>query len=182
MTILQHRDYQGDVKFDGENLVIRILHIDDFITTQVDRASEAQAAFAELVDDYIETCEEVGKPPNKPFKGSFNVRMSPTLHRQAAFAAAAMGETLNSFVVNAIEEQLKASEIDKGVAQRMTEYAMLHHSHARQEAHSAWQAVSAMDIDTMPLAEIHTLRSIFSERPVAPKGWMIGNVRSWSRR
>lgn len=180
MTILQHRDYQGEVKFDGESLVIRILHIDDFITTQVDRASDAQAAFAELVDDYIETCAEVGKQPNKPFKGSFNVRMSPALHRRAAFAAAARGETLNSFVVTAIEESLRADEIDNNVARGITEYVM-HHSRMR-EAHSAWKVVSEMHLDVEPTLEFQGLRRYFSERPLMPEGWIGPVAKAWSPR
>jgi predicted HicB family RNase H-like nuclease len=140
MTILEHRDYQGEVKFDGDRLLIRILHIDDFITTETDRASEAQAAFVELVDDYIETCEQLGKQPNKPFKGSFNVRMPPKLHKQAAFAAVAASETLNAFVVSAIEERLRSDKVDlisQGVARAMADYAM--HS-SRREITSQWSS------------------------------------------
>jgi hypothetical protein len=53
MTVLQYLDYQGEVVFDEDHLVVRVLHIDDFITTNVDSASEAHAAFVELVDDYV---------------------------------------------------------------------------------------------------------------------------------
>ncbi|WP_141742783.1 toxin-antitoxin system HicB family antitoxin, partial [Oligella sp. HMSC05A10] len=31
-------------------------------------------------------CGELGKKPDVPFKGTFNVRISPVLHRQAAIA------------------------------------------------------------------------------------------------
>jgi DNA end-binding protein Ku len=106
MSLLRHKDYQGEVEFDEGRLIVRVLHIDDLITTEVDIASEAQAAFVELVEDYVTTCLELGKQPCKPFKGSFNVRVSPNLHKQVAFAAIEDGETLNSFVVSAIEEKI----------------------------------------------------------------------------
>ncbi|HEX2655200.1 MAG TPA: type II toxin-antitoxin system HicB family antitoxin, partial [Xanthobacteraceae bacterium] len=102
-------DYQGTVDFQNGRLVIRVLHIDDFITTECDSASGTQAAFEELVDDYIATCVELKKEPSKPFKGSFNVRLSPELHKRAAMTAAERDETLNTFVVNAIEHYIEAS-------------------------------------------------------------------------
>jgi predicted HicB family RNase H-like nuclease len=140
MTVLQYLEYQGEVVFDEDHLVVRILHIDDFITTNVDNASEAHAAFAELVDDYITSCRELGKEPCKPFKGSFNVRMAPKLHKQVAFAAAASGQSLNAYVVQAIEDQLHANEVDaisNSVARTMAEYVM-QRSQRRQKA-SQWQ-------------------------------------------
>jgi predicted HicB family RNase H-like nuclease len=140
MTVLQYLDYQGEVVFDEDHLVVRILHIDDFITTNVDSASQAHAAFVELVDDYIASCRELGKEPCKPFKGSFNVRMAPKLHKQVAFAAAAADQSLNSYVVQAIEDRLHANEVDaisNSVARTMAEY-MMHRSQRRQEA-SPWQ-------------------------------------------
>jgi len=110
MNVLRYRDYQGEVEFDEDKLIIRLLHIDDLITTEVDSASEAQAAFVELVDDYVASCIALGKEPGKPFKGSFNVRVPPGLHKQAAFMALEEGETLNSFVVSAMEEKLHADQ------------------------------------------------------------------------
>jgi predicted HicB family RNase H-like nuclease len=149
MTVLQYLEYQGDVVFDEDHLVVRILHIDDFITTNVDNASEAHAAFVELVDDYIASCQELGKEPCKPFKGSFNVRMAPKLHKQVAFAAAAAGQSLNSYVVQALEDELHANEVDaisNSVARTMAEYVM-QRSQRRQEA-SPWQFLdSDMPVD-----------------------------------
>jgi non-homologous end joining protein Ku/predicted HicB family RNase H-like nuclease len=108
MSVLRYKDYQGAVEFDDGRLIVRLLHIDDLITTEIDRASEAQAAFTELVDDYLASCVEVGKQASKPFKGSFNVRVPPNLHKRAAFAAMEEGETLNAFVLSALENKLVA--------------------------------------------------------------------------
>ena len=38
---------------------------------------------------YLEFCAETGKQPEKPFKGSFNVRIGADLHRKATLAASA---------------------------------------------------------------------------------------------
>lgn len=106
MSTVRYRDYQGAVEFEDGKLIIRILHIDDLITTEVESAADVEGAFAELVNDYLATCAEVGKEPARPFKGLFNVRVPPELHRQAAFAAAREELTLNSYVTAALEEKL----------------------------------------------------------------------------
>ena len=92
MSTLYYKDYQGSVAFEDGRLVIQILHIEDSVSATCDLASEAQATFEVLVDDYIET---------------FNVRIGPELHRQAALAAADAGETLNAWVIGAAQERLR---------------------------------------------------------------------------
>lgn len=47
------------------------------------------------------------REPNKPFKGSFNVRISPDLHRKVAEQAAQSGMTLNQFVRKAVESAVQ---------------------------------------------------------------------------
>lgn len=110
MTTLRYKDFQGSVEFEDGSLIVTILHIDDLVTTTCDKASDAQAAFEELVDDYLATCEAVGKEPCRPFKGSFNVRVSPSMHRAAAVAARDAGQSLNAWIAGAIEQRIGAAE------------------------------------------------------------------------
>lgn len=67
---------------------------------------ELKKAFAEVVDDYLLTCKQVNKSSDKTYKGSFNVRISSELHRQAALFAALKKITLNDFVRFAIDSTL----------------------------------------------------------------------------
>jgi len=39
---LKYKDYQGSVSFEDGKLLVQILHIDDFITTECDSAAGAQ--------------------------------------------------------------------------------------------------------------------------------------------
>jgi predicted HicB family RNase H-like nuclease len=110
MTILKYKDYQGEVGYEDGVLVIRLLHLDDFVTAECDKASDVQRTFEELVDDYLETCRQVGKEPHKPFRGTFNVRVSPALHRQIAMLASEEGITLNAWVARAIDERREAQQ------------------------------------------------------------------------
>lgn len=42
-------------------------------------AQELKMAFEEAVEDYLETCKEIGKTPDKTYKGTFNVRVPAIL-------------------------------------------------------------------------------------------------------
>jgi predicted HicB family RNase H-like nuclease len=60
--------------------------------------------FHEAVDEYIETCNEMGKEPQKAFKGVFNVRVKPELHQKVAFVATKKGVALNQVVSEALSQ------------------------------------------------------------------------------
>ncbi len=48
----------------------------------------------------IETCEKVGKLPQKPYSGKVMLRIPPELHARAAMLAEARGKSLNSWVTD----------------------------------------------------------------------------------
>ena len=54
------------------------------------------------MDEYLTFCQEVGKAPCKEYKGVFNVRIQPTLHRELAVISEANGESLNAVVEKAL--------------------------------------------------------------------------------
>ena len=114
MKPLQYKGYLGDVDYsleDDKCLHGKILYINDLVTYEAQTVPELEEAFREAVDDYLETCVEIGKEPEKSFKGSFNVRMAPELHKAAAVAAALAETSLNDFVTQAIAEKMAGREV-----------------------------------------------------------------------
>jgi len=61
-----------------------MLQLNDLVSFEGRTVEEIRQSFREAVDDYVELCEKQGKPTHKSYKGSFNVRISPELHRLAA--------------------------------------------------------------------------------------------------
>ena len=59
-------------------------------------------------EDALEMCAQQGKEPERAYKGSFNVRISPEIHKQAVVAAMAHNMTLNSFVESSIAQAVHA--------------------------------------------------------------------------
>ena len=76
-STLQHRGYDCSVLFSAEDKCLhgRVLGIRDMISYGGSTISELERKFTSAVDEYLAFCEESGKAPSKPFKGSFNVRI-----------------------------------------------------------------------------------------------------------
>ena len=110
--ILEYKGYYASVHFSSENEVFygKIMGIDDLVNFEGASVKELKKAFHEAVDDYLETCEELGKEPNKTYKGTFNVRISTDLHKAAAVYASTQNISLNDFVKTAIDYALLHKE------------------------------------------------------------------------
>lgn len=101
---LKYKGYIGTIDYSSEDEVFygKIHGINDLVTFEGESVKELKTAFNDAVEDYLETCNELGKEPDKTFKGSFNIRITEELHRQAALLAARKRMTLNELVKKAI--------------------------------------------------------------------------------
>ena len=106
---MSYKGYSGSVEFSDEDNVFfgKIIGINDRITYEGDSVKGLRQDFEEAVDEYIETCLQLGKEPEKSYKGSFNVRIAPTLHRQLAIYSSSNGKSLNSIVEEAIRNYIE---------------------------------------------------------------------------
>jgi predicted HicB family RNase H-like nuclease len=57
-----------------------------------------------MVDEHIKDCEVENLSPEKSYKGSFNVRLTPELHRRIAISAKMRGITINKYVYEALNQ------------------------------------------------------------------------------
>jgi predicted HicB family RNase H-like nuclease len=108
MNTLSYKEYIGSVSFSAEDEVFygKIEHINDLVTFESDNSHDLKKAFEEAVDDYLEVCREKGIQPEKPFKGNFNVRVKPSLHKRAYLKALQAGISLNKFIEKTLEKEL----------------------------------------------------------------------------
>jgi len=106
---LIYKGYYGSVEFSGEDNIFhgKIIGINDHITYEGDSVQTLQKDFIAAVEEYIDTCKELGKEPEKTYKGSFNVRIEPELHRQLALYSISHRKSLNSAVEEAIRSYLQ---------------------------------------------------------------------------
>jgi len=109
--MLNYKGYVGHATYDDEAEIFHgeVINIRDVVTFQGNTVSSLKKAFIESVEDYLAFCTENGEEPDKPFSGKLNVRLSPELHREAVIAAKKSGESLNSFIVHAIENDVRTA-------------------------------------------------------------------------
>ena len=100
MKCLEYKGYIGSIEVDFEENFLhgKLLHIRDLVTYEGSSPEELRQAFEESVDFYLEDCAETGVEPDKPFKGSFNIRVSPELHKELAMCARSLNRSLNDYV------------------------------------------------------------------------------------
>lgn len=113
MNILKYKHYEGTAEIDMERFVCRgkILFIDDLITYEASTPEKLKKEFEAAVDDYLDTCEMLGREPQKPLKGSFNVRVSPALHKSAVMRALMDDISLNEVVVRALDGYINSASV-----------------------------------------------------------------------
>lgn len=106
---LKHKNYFGSVEFSSEDNVLygKILGINDLVSYEAESVQELKTAFIEAVEDYLETCNALGKEPNKFYKGVFNVRTSNEKHRALAIIAEKKKIKLNELVNKAFDFLVK---------------------------------------------------------------------------
>lgn len=107
-NVLTYKGYFATIEFDSDSHMLcgSVVGMSDGVYFESQNVSDIDQAFHEAVDDYFAFCAEKGKEPEKSYKGSFNVRVNPELHRAAAMAAAAKKESLNQFIAEAIAAAL----------------------------------------------------------------------------
>jgi predicted HicB family RNase H-like nuclease len=107
-NILEYKGYIGRVELSAEDKVFhgKIEFINDLVTFEATSVEALEKEFKTSVDDYIETCKELNIKPQKSFKGTFNVRITPELHKEAAFQAAKRNLSLNRLVEEALKHEL----------------------------------------------------------------------------
>lgn len=107
---IEYKGYIGSVEFSEPDRLFygKVMGIRALISYEGRNAEDLITDFHGAIDDYLEMCSTEGIEPEKAYKGSFNVRIAPELHRRAVIAAAAHQMSLNSFVESSIEKAVRS--------------------------------------------------------------------------
>ena len=108
---MEYKGYIGNVEFSEEDEVFfgKVIGIRSLVSYEGATAKELIKDFHDAVDDYLALCEAEGKEPERAYKGSFNIRISPELHKQAVRCAESNQMSLNSFVEKALKHLVASS-------------------------------------------------------------------------
>ncbi len=108
---IEYNGYIGTIEYSQEDKCFfgKLDMINDLVTFEANNADDLEDNFKNSVDEYIETCKQLGREPQKAFKGVFNVRTGSELHLAAVRNALKMGISLNSYIKSLIEKDVKLS-------------------------------------------------------------------------
>jgi predicted HicB family RNase H-like nuclease len=110
---LFYNGYTASIQFSPADEVFfgKVIGVNDLISFEGTSVAELKKGMQEAVDDYIATCEALGKSPEKTYKGVFNVRISSELHKRIALLASQYDVTLNDFVKSVLQYASTHQEI-----------------------------------------------------------------------
>jgi len=110
--VLKYKGYIGSVHFAAEDRVFygKVEGINDLISFEGSTVDELEEGFKYMVDEHIKDCEKNNIPIEKSYKGNLNIRLSPDLHKKAAYNASMRGISLNQYINEAIKKEIASSD------------------------------------------------------------------------
>ncbi|MCC8061387.1 MAG: type II toxin-antitoxin system HicB family antitoxin [Clostridiales bacterium] len=111
-SMMEYKGYHATVEFDADDgiFVGEVFGIADSLNFHATSVEELKEMFQQSIDNYLDICEKTGKQPEREFKGSFNVRIPPEMHRRVVLAAEKNKMTLNQYIIKAIDNSFKTDE------------------------------------------------------------------------
>lgn len=99
-STIEYNDYIGSVEYSSEDKCFfgKIEMIDDLVTFEAVSVDELETNFRNCIDEYLETCKQLQREPQKAYKGVFNIRIEPQLHKKIYKEALKQSISLNAFI------------------------------------------------------------------------------------
>lgn len=112
-SMMEYKGYRATIEYDAEDKIFvgKVFGIADSLNFHGSSVNELEEMFHESIENYLSICAQCGKEPDKEFKGTFNVRIPPELHKKVAIEAAKQGMRLNQYVIKSLEKSFEDSAI-----------------------------------------------------------------------
>ena len=108
---LEYKGYIGSVEYSNDDncLYGKVQGIRSLISYEGNSVEELKKSFEYMVDSYLEDCKAENIEPEKPYKGSLNIRIGSDTHRILAMQAQAVDITINAFIKEILDQYINAS-------------------------------------------------------------------------
>ena len=109
MNTMIYKGYAARIDYSDDDgcFIGHIAGIQDVVGFHGESVAELRAAFEEAVDDYLETCEKLNRPPQKPYSGKLMLRVPPEVHAAIAMAAEVNGKSINQWATDTLVDVLQ---------------------------------------------------------------------------
>lgn len=112
MALMEYKGYHAQIEYDAQDqlFVGSVIGIRDTIGFHGTSVGELTDSFHRAIDNYLDLCEREGREPDKEYRGSINIRLTPELHRIAAIYSAQDHVSLNQFIVDAVQRKCSSRD------------------------------------------------------------------------
>ena len=109
--VLKYKGYIGSVHYAAEDRVFygKVEGINDLISFEGSTVDDLEDGFQFMVDEHIEDCKKKIILLMRSYKGNLNIRLSPDLHKKAAYNSILNGISLNQYINDAIKKEIESS-------------------------------------------------------------------------
>lgn len=110
---IHYKGYVGSVEISKEDGIFygKVMGIRSLISYKGENVKELLNDFHGAIDDYLEICKAEGKEPETAFKGSFNICLSPDLHKKLFVYATSHQMSMNKYIEETLKNSPAAREI-----------------------------------------------------------------------
>ncbi len=112
-SILEYKGYHTKIEYDSVDKILhgKIEGINDLVTFESRDINTIEDEFHKAVEDYLVMCEDLGQQPEKEYKGSFNIRIAPELHKKLVLISYENSESLNSCIERALRSFVERESV-----------------------------------------------------------------------
>jgi predicted HicB family RNase H-like nuclease len=113
MNTMNYKKYTARIEYSEAIgcFIGHVIGVRDVIGFHGDCVDEFRTAFHEAVDDYLETCEKIGRKPQKAYSGKLMLRIPSDIHAVIAITAESNGKSINQWVTDILEQSVKRTEV-----------------------------------------------------------------------
>ena len=111
-NIMKYKGYWAEISYSDEDECFcgKIEGLkNDLISFEGETVKELKKDFKNAINNYLETCKELNKEPEKQCKGSLNVRLGVELHNKAKMKSIEQNISINELIKNAVVAYLKTN-------------------------------------------------------------------------
>ena len=107
-AMMEYKRYRAAITFDDKAGVFHgeVTGTRDVIIFEGTSVVELRKEFEFSIDEYLLACEARGRTPDKAYSGKIPLRIRPEIHRAADAAAKARGQSLNTWIAEAVKREI----------------------------------------------------------------------------
>lgn len=110
MNAMTYKGYAARIEYSDEDglFVGHIAGIRNVVGFHGESVQELRTAFEEAVNDYLDTCAQLDRPPQKTYSGKLSLRLGPELHATVAVKAELEHKSINQWVADVLSREAHA--------------------------------------------------------------------------